>query len=198
MSTAEVSVGNRLKRAFLEFDRHKLNRILLSIFLILLCLFCYLFFTGTDAQKLVSNQIPIVEKPQFLFNIYGTEQDPLRKPMGVIELDHKVYVSDTDNHRIQVFDYEGNPLQIIGKEGTEKGQFEYPYGLAVDANKQLYVCDITNNRISVLSTQGDFIKYFGNNTDIKKPAGIFIDGSTVYVADIVQHKIIVFDIDGKN
>jgi DNA-binding beta-propeller fold protein YncE len=198
MSIMVVNNQERLKKAFTDFDNKKLRRILVIILLLLLFLFLYLYTNNIDLSKGPGQNISLLAgKPKFLYTIYGTEQEPLRKPMGVLELDHKIYVSDTDNHRLQVFDYEGNPMQIIGKRGKGKGEFEYPFGLAVDSNKQIYVADIQNNNISVLSSSGHFIKYFGNRNDIKKPAGLYIDNNKVYVSDIGLNKVLVFDLDGK-
>ncbi|HWJ03085.1 MAG TPA: 6-bladed beta-propeller [Verrucomicrobiae bacterium] len=197
MNAGQVALGIRLKRAFTDFNNEKLRKILGAILLAMSLLFLYLYMSKIDVVNMGRQQLPIAGPPQLMFNIFGTESEPLRKPTAVIEMARKIYVSDTDNHRIQVFDYEGNPLQIIGKEGKGKGEFGYPYGLAADANDQLYVADIVNNNISVLSGSGEFIRYFGNGTDLKRPAGIFIDGSTVYVADIGLHKVVIFDINGQ-
>lgn len=195
MSTEAVGVS-RLKRAFTEFDRTKLRNILLVITLLMIMLFLYLYLIGRNPVGVITNKLPIAGPPSYLFSIYGTDENPLKKPMGVVEIDKKVFVADTDNHRIQVFDLDGNPSQIIGKSGTGKGEFQFPYGLATDTNHQLYVADIVSNKVSVLTADGQFLKYFGS-TDIKKPAGIAIYHNQVYITDIALNKVLVFDLNGK-
>lgn len=44
-----------------------------------------------------------------------------------------VYVTDTGNHRIEKFDREGNFMTQWGGFGNGDGQFNFPYGIAVDA-----------------------------------------------------------------
>jgi tripartite motif-containing protein 71 len=35
-------------------------------------------------------------------------------------------VSDSNNHRIQIFDVNGRVLTTFGTEGSEEGQFKFP------------------------------------------------------------------------
>jgi len=73
----------------------------------------------------------------------------------------KVYVSDTVNHRIQVFDSSGKFLFKFGKYGHENGEFDEPYDIALDSLGRLYVVDIYNNRVQIFDKLGRFIDKFG-------------------------------------
>jgi len=44
-----------------------------------------------------------------------------------------IYVSDSWNHRIQVFSPEGHFISCFGKYGHGQGQFEFPRGIAIDS-----------------------------------------------------------------
>ena len=39
---------------------------------------------------------------------------------------NRVIVSDSNNHRIQIFDNSGKVINAFGSEGTEEGQFKFP------------------------------------------------------------------------
>ena len=61
----------------------------------------------------------------------------------------RLFVCDVMNHRVQIFDLDGKYLGVIGKRGTDKGQFLCPVGIAVDKNGAVYVADKYNNRVQV-------------------------------------------------
>ena len=74
---------------------------------------------------------------------FGSELGYLNRPAGV-KLDRKtrVYVSDSLNHRIQVFSSVGVPLRVFGGEGYEPGLFRLPLGLDVSSSgKRVFVAD---------------------------------------------------------
>ncbi len=62
--------------------------------------------------------------------------------------DGNVYVTDTGNSRILVFDADGNPVRAITDAGPDLGVFNEPTSLAFDpATGELYVADLWNRRI---------------------------------------------------
>ena len=67
--------------------------------------------------------------------------------------DGLVYVTDTGNKRIQVFDANGQFVRVFGTTGTEPGQFNEPVGLAIDGD-DLLVADAWNGRIQRLDRNG--------------------------------------------
>jgi DNA-binding beta-propeller fold protein YncE len=58
-----------------------------------------------------------------------------------------VYVTDTGNHRVEKFDKEGNFITQWGGFGNGKGQFNFPYGVAVDVKGSVFVVDSGNTRV---------------------------------------------------
>ena len=56
-------------------------------------------------------------------------------------------VTDTGNHRIEKFDKEGNFITQWGGYGNGDGQFNFPYGIAVDARGSVFVVDSGNTRV---------------------------------------------------
>ena len=56
-----------------------------------------------------------------------------------------IYVSDSWNHRIQVFSPDGHFVSCFGKYGHSQGQFEFPRGIAIDSKVSVYHCCVLSN-----------------------------------------------------
>ena len=67
--------------------------------------------------------------------------------MAVDNRNGDIYVVDSGNNRIQRFDSEGNYLSEFGSFGTENGQFNAPWGVAIDNEGFVYVTDSKNARV---------------------------------------------------
>jgi DNA-binding beta-propeller fold protein YncE/tetratricopeptide (TPR) repeat protein len=112
-----------------------------------------------------------------------------------------VYVSDHNNHRIQVFDESGGFQEDWGTEGGDAGEFNKPYGIAY-RNGEVYVADHDGNRIQKFHNDGSFIFEWGTEGigegEFNKPAGIAIDNRNyVYVTDMKNNRVQKFDLNGK-
>ncbi|MEH7491283.1 6-bladed beta-propeller [Neobacillus niacini] len=162
------------------------------------------FFTAIYFLNLESKIKPIVAKvdtsgpPVFTNALYGDFNQPLTKPMDVTKIDELIYVSDTSNKQVQVFDQSGTPVMKFGKEGTKEGEFKFPYGIAGDKEGNIYVADLYNANISIFDSKGKFIKYFDDKEKaLKSPGGLRIFNNKLYVTDIKANKVFVFNLDGK-
>lgn len=169
-------------------------------------LFSYSYLVRRDPIKIITNSVPTAlaapVPPSFVYNVYGEwGEGTLVKPLAVAVAGQRIYVSDTGNCRVQVFDYDGKPVQKIGKAGEGKGQFRFPYGLAVDPQGQLYVADLYNGCIQVFDREGQFLRYFGESNPasdvIAGPAGLALTSDRLYVADVRKSQVLVFSLDGK-
>jgi tripartite motif-containing protein 2/3 len=86
----------------------------------------------------------------------GSGDGEFDRPLGITLLGSsgEVAVADKGNHRVQIFDSEGNYKRQFGTEGKEAdGQLYYPTGLASDAHGNLLVMDWTN-RMQVFDPEG--------------------------------------------
>ena len=82
--------------------------------------------------------------------IRGTGRGQLDCPYSVaVDLYDFIFVADTSNHRVSIFDQNKNLVHCFGSKGSSIGQFQHPYGIAVSANGNLYVSDRNNKRILV-------------------------------------------------
>ncbi|MEI6563275.1 MAG: LamG-like jellyroll fold domain-containing protein [bacterium] len=111
---------------------------------------------------------------------------------------HRLFVADTFNDRIQMYDTLSQQWTVWGKFGTSLGQFKKPSGLAVDKLGNLYVADQSNHRIQKrIATNGQWIAV-GSNTlvsgtalgQFNSPADVAVDSTlTLYVADTWNNRV---------
>jgi len=137
-----------------------------------------------------------------LWGMFGTAPSNFQNPTA-IAVDDKgvVYVCDTGNHRVQRFDAKmGSYLTKWGRQGGGEGQFNAPWGVAVDNTRgYVYVVDSANFRIQKFDQSGEFIMAWGSfgNADgqLYFARGIAVDENdgTVYVVDMGNHRIQKFD-----
>jgi len=86
------------------------------------------------------------------------------KPTAVaVDKDGNVYVSDTWNDRIEVFDAEGNFVRTFGKAGDGPGYFARPKGISVDSDGHLWICDEVQDRVQVYTPEGRLLIYMGGH-----------------------------------
>jgi DNA-binding beta-propeller fold protein YncE len=72
----------------------------------------------------------------------------------------RVWMSDTGNSRLLVFDNQLKFIRAIGSRGTNDLQFQEPFGLAVDAQGDIYVADRLNFRIQVIAPDFTLLRQF--------------------------------------
>jgi tetratricopeptide (TPR) repeat protein/sugar lactone lactonase YvrE len=136
----------------------------------------------------------------------GTENGQFKEPLGVaVDSQNNVYVSDSNNHRIQKFTADGTFITKWGSQGTENGQFNGPEGIAVDSQNNVYVSDASafsgSDHIQKFTADGTFITKWGfrgtENGRFMAPVGTAIDSeNNVYVADSGNNLIQKFTADG--
>lgn len=118
----------------------------------------------------------------------------------VFDASGNLYIADTHNDRIQVFDNNGNFIRQWGSEGTGDGQFKFAGSIAL-ANNKVYVVDANNYNVQVFDTNGNFLFKWGSqgsaDGQLQFSEGITADADgNIYVADENGHRISVFDGNG--
>ena len=85
-------------------------------------------------------------------------------PQGVaVDKDGNVYVTDTLNDRVEIFDADGNFLSTFGKNGDGPGYFARPKGIAVDSDGHIWVADAIQDRLQVFNREGQLLTYIGGH-----------------------------------
>ena len=138
--------------------------------------------------------------PDRTFGEPGSAPGQFAEPRGIaVDAHGSVYVADTKNHRIQVFDGTGRFLRSMGAKGNGDGQLNEPNGVAVDENGDVWVADTWNNRIVQFAADGRFQKAFADpDKALFGPRGILVSRGTVYVTDTGNKRVIRFDRQGRH
>lgn len=129
---------------------------------------------------------------------YGTGPGQLAYPRAIAsDRGGALYVTNTGNDRIDVFDRSGRLLRSWGVSGRGKGQFNAPLGIAADANGVRAVADSINGRIELLNPDGSIASSWGSPapgpTILRAPVAVAFDpAGDAYVLDRRRARIFVF------
>jgi len=75
---------------------------------------------------------------------------------GIAEaVDGQIFVSDTDQHIIRVFDHEGTFQRYIGREGEGPGEFGRPCCIAFGPDGHLWIRDSSNGRYATFDVTAE-------------------------------------------
>lgn len=88
-----------------------------------------------------------------------------------------------------------------GSQGSGDGQFNTPWGIAVDASGNVYVTDHSNHRVQKFSSSGVFVSKWGSfgtaDGQFNGPTNVAVDSAgRVYVSDSGNNRIQVFSGSG--
>ncbi len=96
-----------------------------------------------------------------------------------VDKDGNVYVTDTLNWRVEIFDAEGKFISQFGKHCDAIGCFERPKGIAVDSDGHIWVVDNSLSLVQAYDRDGTLLGYVGGPGRLlgqfNDPVGIFID-----------------------
>lgn len=114
----------------------------------------------------------------------------------------KLYVVDTGNFRVQIFDREGNFIKSFGTPGDSPGSFARPKGIAIDSEGHIYVVDAAFQNFQIFDFEGNILLYVGKGGtepgQFLLPAGIAIDDEDrIYVVNQLPPSLQIFEYLGK-
>ena len=125
---------------------------------------------GNYRFQILNTELEYVES----FGCYGDGDGQFNRPNGIAQdRAGNLYVSDSYNNRVQVFDCKRQFLPTFS--------INLPCGIAVSSDQFVYVCDNKNKCVSVFKTSGECVTSFGQ---FNHPVGIVIDDDGfVYVSN---------------
>lgn len=131
--------------------------------------------------------------------------------ISVDPLSGNIYVADTRNHRVRVFNSAGTSINTIGAPGSADGDFQVPTGIFFDpVANELWVMDQLNYRLQAFAPDGTFKFCLGQfSTTSFPPAsggpsrtfglgqGLWVDAAgRLFVADAFKSQVQVLDRNG--
>ena len=122
----------------------------------------------------------------------------LAYPRGIAtDAQGNVFVADTGNDRVDVFDRTGALLRSFGTSGRATGQFDQPLGVGADAAGFRAVADAVNGRLQLLAPDGSIATAWGSPapgpTVLPRAVAVVFDAAgNAYVLDQRRARIVVF------
>ena len=111
----------------------------------------------------------------------------------------ELYVCDSGNNHVQVFDLDLNFKQSFGKKGTGKGQFDGPGSVGFDCSSNIYVTEENNHQIQVFTCTERYIRIIIPSAlliNTFQPVNLLIHDGNMYVTNCYNHKVWVMNTSG--
>jgi sugar lactone lactonase YvrE len=126
----------------------------------------------------------------------------LGRPSGLAILNDRLFVADSQQHAIVVFNLRGEFQRDFGKRGVGQGEFNFPTHVSGDGKGNLFVTDSMNGRVQILDAEGNYKGEIGNIGDspghFGRPKGVAVDSlGSVYVLDALFDNLQIFDHSGR-
>jgi DNA-binding beta-propeller fold protein YncE len=132
------------------------------------------------------------------FGTQGSGEGQFDYPFDVAVLGDRVYVADSHNNRVQVFDLAGNYLFQWGGTGTADGQFRRNRGVGTTpftgTGAAVFVSDAKNDRVQKFTPEGLHLASWGSIGDgpdqFFRPRPVAVAGNGfVIVGDMNNHRV---------
>lgn len=137
------------------------------------------------------------------FGGFGYGEGSLRNPLGIsVDRRGKVYVADSQNDRVAIYDLFGNFLKSLGEKILRK-----PSGVTVGEDGLIYVANTEKNSIVIFDQQGNSVLEYGTwgsgmgnfskptDLELGRANKLVVSGANLlFVVDSGNNRICVFEI----
>ena len=149
--------------------------LIISFFLItILCCSCSQQNSGWKGTIEEVGGVTVVKNPKE--PIYGEEVFSLEEELSIGEVDgreeymfsqlgnvkvdeeERIYVLDTKEAHIKIFDRDGAYLKTVSKKGQGPGELGLPRPISITSKNEIMIPDLMNRRLTFFSLEGEFIK----------------------------------------
>lgn len=147
-----------------------------------------------------ANDIKVFNHNGDMVQRFGAGQElntRLNAPTYIAVSDDKIYVSDTLNARVQIYNKSGKAIGTIGERGLYIGNLVRPKGITVSDDGLVYIVESYYDHLLVYDKSGQFLMPIGG-TGSKPgqfflPTGVWTDvDGRVYISDMMNGRVSVF------
>jgi len=133
----------------------------------------------------------------------GSEDGTLNHPTFIHYRFGRLYVADSLNARIVIFDDQGNHVETLGHRGLYVGNFSRPKGVGVDSDNNIYVTESYYDYLLIYNSQGELLMSIGGSGaapgKFSQPTGLWVDEhDRVFVSDMLNSRVSVFQYLGSD
>ncbi len=115
---------------------------------------------------------------------------PILKPYGGFAGRGKIYVCDTGDSVVLQMDLATRKTKVISPTGP--AAFKLPLNMDVDDNGWLYIADGVRDQVVIVDSNENLVATIGEK-GLMKPRDVVVSKDRVYVSDLQNHCVHVFD-----
>jgi DNA-binding beta-propeller fold protein YncE len=105
-----------------------------------------------------------------------TSEGNFAGPTGVaVDGDGNLYVTDTMNNRVEIFDGEGKFISQFGRHCDSWGCFAHPKGIAVDSDGHVWVADPMLDLLQIFNKDGQLLAFVGGHGNLPGQFSSIVD-----------------------
>jgi hypothetical protein len=136
------------------------------------------------------------------FGFTGDGEGGFESPRDVTITDDRIFVLDSSQDRVQIFDHSLNFISQFGSTGSGDGEFNSPTHI-VSNSTHVLVLDQSNYRVQIFDLNGtykaQFGEYYHSDGEIGQFStlgGLEITDTNIYVTDFIWGRVHIFDLAG--